>query len=526
MGLKDAFAALFGIGTAPQRQANTPSAGSDFWYETAGSGKNSSGLILTPDISLKNAPEYTCVKILAETIASMPCGVYRELPDGGREPAPEHPLDELIRFQPNTIQTAAEFWEMMVFHAVLRGTGYAEIIPGARGAVHELKPLHTDRVQMQVLRDGTLRFLVTNPLTGERRVLLQEEMFRIPGLSSDGLVGLRSVDIAAEDIGLGMAADAYAGRVFSNKLNIGGYLIHPNKLSPEAQKNLIQRLMERFAGIDNAHRPIVLQEGMKFEKASMDAKDAQLLEARLYQAKLIAMRLRIPLYMLGLAERKGDSEQEAIDFRELVLRPWVRRIEQAIRRDLIVAKRTYFAAFNMDAMARASLAVRADMSAKVLGSGGSPASWTQNEVRTKIWGLNRIDDPRADTLGVGTNPVTSEPVGTRALSAPPVRAALSDDTPEGRAARLVRKEVAAIRKASLRFAGDKAAFAGWVKSFYSGHGSCVAETLGIPKDAARQYCVYVRGEVLKAKDIGALLEHWEETRAAEIAKTLREPVAA
>ena len=66
---------------------------------------------------------------------------------------------------------------MMIFHAVLRGTGYAEIVPGRRGAVDQLLPLHPDRVRVERLPDMSLRFRVTNPHTGAQKVLLQEEVF-------------------------------------------------------------------------------------------------------------------------------------------------------------------------------------------------------------------------------------------------------------------------------------------------------------------------------------------------------------
>jgi phage portal protein BeeE len=63
-------------------------------------------------------------------MASLPFAMNRKMPDGGSVPAPEHPLDEVIRYQPNKIQTAVEFWETVILHAALRGTGYAEIVPG------------------------------------------------------------------------------------------------------------------------------------------------------------------------------------------------------------------------------------------------------------------------------------------------------------------------------------------------------------------------------------------------------------
>jgi len=486
-----------------------PRAGDDFWYTPYGNGRNAAGVIITPDLALKASAVYACVKILAEIIGSLPCEVFRQRSDGGLEPARSHPLNEIVRWQPNDTQTAIDFWTMMMFHAALRGTAYAEIKPGARGAVDQLIPLHTDRVTPECLPDGSLRFKVSNPHTGEMRTLLQEEVFRIPGLSSDGIKGLRAVDIAAEAIGLGMAADSYAARVFSNKLNIGGFLVHPGKLSEEAQKNLIQRLMERFAGIDNAHRPIVLQEGLKFEKASMDAEQAQLLDARKWQKREVGTFWNIPPFMLGLDDAQGNAEQQAYDLVKYTLRPWVERIEQAVRRDLIVAKGVYLVHFDLDAVLRGIAKDRADYLSKALGSGGSPAWMTQNEARI-YEGLNPVDDPRADTLGVGTNPDTSTPASNMA----------ADQATKARADRVVRKEIAAVRKAALRLAADPDGFRSWIKAFYGGHVSFVMETLGIAKGAAKVYCDFQRDTLLKANDTESTLDRWEANLAVEIAATL------
>lgn len=498
------------VNSGLRRYAGTPAPESDYWYSDYSTKANASGVIVTPDIALKASAVYSCVKVLAETIATLPVAMSQETLDGGRKPAPNHPLDELIRFQPNHTQTAVEFWEMLILHAALRGTGYAEIVPGPRGAVDQLLPLHTDRVTPEKLSDGSLRFKVTNPNTGTTRVLLQEEMFRIPGLSTDGVQGLRAVDLAAEDIGLGMAADAYAARVFSNRLNIGGYLIHPKKLTPEAQKNLVQRLMERFAGIDNSHRPIVLQEGMDFKPAAMMAKDAQLTEARKWQITLIAMRWRIPLFMLGIEQTNANSEQGAIDFVKYTLRPWVRRIEQAIRRDLIVAKGFYVAKFNMEGLLRGDSKTRAEYFSKALGSGGSPAWMTPNEVRMRE-GMNKSDQPEADRLGVGTNPDTSQPGAVMKIT---------DETIETRAARLVAKHVTAVRKAAQRFADDDDAFAKWTAAFFGGEVSAVMAALGLDKDIARAYCAGQRDAVLETDDLDGLLSDWAETGAEEIAAIL------
>ena len=491
-------------------KASTPAPGDDFWYRDIGAGVSGAGIHVTPDLALKASAVYACVKVLAETIATLPLKMMVELPNGGHAPAPDHPLDELIRFQPNGRQTAVEFWEMMMLHAALRGVGYAEIIPGRRGAVDQLKPLHPDRVKVEVLPDDSLRFAVTDPRTGQRRILLEEEMFRIPGMSSDGVNGLRVVDLAAEAIGLGLAADQYAARIFSQKLNMGGFLVHPGTLSGEAQKNIIQQLVEKFAGVGGFHRPMVLQEGLKFEKASMDAKEAQLLEARKWQIGEIARFWRVPLHLLDIDDQTNRStvEEQSLNFVRYTLRPWVKRIEMAIRRDLITNRR-FRAKFNLEGLLRGDSKARAEYFAKALGSGGHAPWMTPQEVRV-IEGFN--PEPAVGEL--------RDPVNMQQPQEP--QRALVDDTPRGRAERLVRKETAAIRKAAQRLADKPDAFRLWLASFYGGHCSAAMKTLGIAKEAARAYCNHQRDELLGSDDVEATLDDWEDRIPDEIVAALSE----
>src|SRR3990167_1267399 len=331
-----------------------PGPGNDYWYDQYGANQSASGIRVTADIALKASALYSCAKVLAETIATLPYQMFRNMADGGLMPATSHPLDDIIRFQPNNRQTAVEFWETMVLNAALHGAGYAEIIPGRRGAVDQLRPISFDLVTPELMGDDTLRFEVKHPTNGTRRILLQEEMFRIYGWSYDGVTPMRLVDYAADSIGLGIAQDQFAARMFRNNLNYGVVLEHPGKLSPEAQKNLVDAYMARLAGPYNAHRPIVLVEGLKANKGTtQNATEAQLLEARKWQVGEVARFLRIPLHMLGIDDQTNRStvEEQSINFVKYTVRPWCRRIEQATRRDLVSAK-GYEAKFNLDGLQR------------------------------------------------------------------------------------------------------------------------------------------------------------------------------
>ena len=491
----------------------SPGAADDFWYDQVGT-KSASGLKVTPAIAMKASAVYACVKILAETIASLSLEMSQRTVDGWEE-APNHPIAEVLGYQPNGWQTAVEFWEFMVLHAAIEGEAFAEIVPGARGAVDQLIPLHPLRVKQVRLPGYRIGFDVTDE-NGKTRRLTQDEVFRLPGLSSDGLNGIRAIDMAADAIGLGLAADTYASKLFANGINFGFALVSQKKMGEEAQKNLIQALMRRFAGAANAHRPIILQDGIKPEKMmGQTASEAQLLEARKWQIAEVARYWRIPLHMLNIDDSTNRStvEEQSLNFVKYTLRPWCKRIEQAIRRDLIIAKSVYRAKFNLEDLQRGNAKDSAEYFAKALGSGGTRGWLTQNEVR-KILGLNAKSG--GDDLPMPTSPA-GQPAGGGVgsqLALPPPQSL------EERCSSVIHKEVVVMRKAIMNHAPDAWSFAAYVKAFYGGHVSTVAQRLEIPKDAAKAYCGFRADTLIAANDPAGAVDALEATGAAELAGIL------
>jgi HK97 family phage portal protein len=548
MGVISRISSWFGGGI---QAAGNP--GDDRYFEPW-AGPTGAGVAVTAESALKCAAVFRCVTILSDTLSTQPFGMFQlkvdGQPDSGMDSAPNHPINDIIGMHPNPRNTAAEFWGTMMLHAVLRGVAYAEIKPGPRGFANSLEFIHPDRIEqpIEVLGDGTLRFKIRDPKSGTVRILLQEEMLRIPGLSSDGITGLRTIDLAAESIALLMAADQYAARVFSQNLNMGGFITHPGKLSKEGGERLITRLMQKFAGIGNAHRPMILQEGMTYKKAAMTASEAQLLEARKAQVREIANYFGgVPLHLLGIDDQTNRStvEEQSLNFVRYTIRPWAERIEQAVRRDLILAPRRYIAKFNLDEIERGNMAARAEYFSKALGSGGSPPWLTQNEVRASE-GWNKRPESHADELAMGTNPgqdkaappaaapaaedvtpapaaiqfegqatasigssvavVIAEPVVAAETAAP---AAAPVDPLVLQAAELGRKETAALRRLHIRHAADTAAFRKAVVAFYGGFASQVATKLEVTKPAAKAWCKKRSDRVCAAEDIVSVIDAME-----------------
>ncbi|GAH49428.1 unnamed protein product, partial [marine sediment metagenome] len=172
-------------------------------------------------------------------------------------------------------------------------------------------------------------------------------------------------------------AELFGSKFFSKGAKSSGALEHPDKLSPNAHKNLQQSIAKQISG-ENIHSPLILEEGMKWKQLSVAPEDAQFLETRKFQVTDIARIFRIPPHMVGDLERATftNIEHQSLDFVIHTIRPWLVRWEQAISRDLI-ADDDIFAEFLVDGLLRGDIKSRYEAYGKAITDG-----WlNRNEVR-------------------------------------------------------------------------------------------------------------------------------------------------
>jgi HK97 family phage portal protein len=385
-----------------------------------GGGVSSSGIVVNPQTALQSAAVYSCVKVLAESVGMLPFNVYREDADGARTLAKDHPLFELLHHQPNDFQTAVEFWEMLVMSLCLRGNGYAYILRAGSGRIVELLPVHPDMVRVDMSADYQLTYSLSMP-DGTFKPMKPGEIFHVRGQTINGWLGISPIAYARESIGLALATEKFGGQLFRNGAKMGGTLEHPQKLSQEAYDRLKNSFDAAHSG-ENAHRTAILEEGLKFNRISMNADDAQFLETRKYQRSEIAGIFRVPAHMINDLEGATFSniEQQSIDFINKALMPWLRRIEQAARRDLFSAadKKNLHCRFNVAALLRGDASARG-----TLYHNGILDGWLlRNEVRLMESENGVILNPLAQ-LDTPLQPLNMVPAGSdpakTALGTPP-----------------------------------------------------------------------------------------------------------
>lgn len=304
------------------------------------------------------------VRIIAETIASIPFHVYQRN-EKGKQIARDHPLYNLIHRQPNSEMTAFSFWEVMIHNMVIYGNCYADIEYDNGGNVIGLWPLLPQNMKVERF-NGVIRYRYLLPAdkgqAGQEQIIKNEFILHIHGLSPNGLVGYDQVQLGKEAIGLGLAVEEFGNRFFGNGGNVSGVLEHPLELGEEGRKNLRQSFEETNSGLTNAHRLLILEEGLKYEQMGIAPDAAQFLETRKFNVNDIARLLRLPPHMLGdmSGSTNNNIEQQSLEFVKYSILPWVVRIEQTFWWKLLSEKdkRSFFAEFSLDGLLRGDLLSR------------------------------------------------------------------------------------------------------------------------------------------------------------------------
>lgn len=320
-------------------------------------GSTSSGKVVNERTAMQTTAVYSCVRILAETTASLPLHTYKRT-DKGKEKALDHPLYYLLHDEPNPEMTSFVFRETLMGHLLLWGNAYAQIIRDGRGRVLALYPLMPDR--MMVCRSYSGEIYYTYNKDGEEYILRNWEVLHIQGLGFDGLVGYSPIAMAKNAIGMAIATEEYGATFFNNGASPGGVLEHPGILKdPEKVRKSWNSV---YGGSGNAHKVAVLEEGMSFKPIGIPPEQAQFLQTRKFQLNEIARIFRIPPHMIGDLDKSSFSniEQQSLEFVKYTLTPWLSRWEMGMMKALLSPseKKEYLIKFNVEGLLRGDYKTR------------------------------------------------------------------------------------------------------------------------------------------------------------------------
>ncbi|MDE9427757.1 phage portal protein [Xenorhabdus bovienii] len=318
-----------------------------------------SGRRVSPQLAMQLTAVFSCVRVLAESVGMLPCSLYEQLERGNRLAVKER-LHKLLSVKPNNYMTPQEFWELLIACLCLRGNFYAYKVK-ALGEVVELLPLDPGAVVPKLNRDWQPEYQVTFP-NGECRILTQADIWHVRIFTLDGLTGLSPITYARQAIGLGLATEEHGSRLFGNGAVTSGVLQTDQALKDEAYQRLKTDFEARHQGLVNAHKPMILEMGLKWHQISLSAEDAQFLETRKFQLEEICRIFRVPLHMVQNTDRAtfNNIENLGIGFINYSLVPYLTRIEQRINAGLVKNSKQgqFYAKFNTGALLRGDMKSR------------------------------------------------------------------------------------------------------------------------------------------------------------------------
>lgn len=343
------------------------------------------GVPVTHDSSMAVSAVYSAVRILAEDAASLPLHIYFRQ-NGRRQRALWRPEYRVLHSQPNEYQTAFSLREAMMASLLLWGNAYCEIERNLLGEVTGLHFIEPQNVQVSVdAAEQVVKYKVGKSEIDAR------DIFHVHAFSDNSITGRSVLKLARESIGLSKATEEYGSNWFANGAAPGGVLQMPGKLKDQEQ---IDRLR---AGWENRHKGpkrsggvAILEEGMQYQQIGIPPEDSQFLETRKFQVTEISRWFRIPPHMLGDLERATFSniEEQSLEYVKYTLRPWLIRIEQEAKRQLLPEelRGPYYFEHLVNDLLRGDIETRFEAYEKALMNG-----WMSiNEVRERE-NLNPID---------------------------------------------------------------------------------------------------------------------------------------
>ncbi len=319
---------------------------------------------------------WACVRLISETIATLPLSMYEKTPTG-RRVATNHKLHMVLHDQPNADTTAAVHWESCVAAMLIRGNAYCEKMV-VDGRVVGLKFLAPNRLQKTRLLNGIEEWRYIED-DGRSRRIASGRIWKVPGFSLDGQNGVSVIEYGAAVFGGALAASKASADSFGNGLLQPLYYKISEWLKP-AQRDEFKAKIAR--SIERGQTPL-LEGGIDVASVGLKPVDAQLLESRAFSVEEVARWFRVPPWMIGHTEKSTSwgtgIEQQMIGFLTFTLAPWLRRIEQAISKDLLSPsdRLRYYPKFAVEGLLRADSAGRAAFYGAMVNNG----ILTRDEIR-------------------------------------------------------------------------------------------------------------------------------------------------
>lgn len=351
---------------------------------------------------------WACASLLADTVPSLPVGVYRREGDK-RALVTDHPVNKLLAGPVNDYQGRRAAFKVVEARRQLAGNGFFQIERDVAGLAAGLWPLCNATPRRRA--DGVLVYDVGSG--DSKQELSPANVIHIRGLSTTtGLVGESPIAAARNALALNIHAERFGREFFANESKSGGFLMHPGKLTDDGKRRVRKSLKDQAkpdsevggglvteVGGRTHHDIKVLEEGMKWVATTIAPEEAQFLATRQFQLEEIARWYRIPLVLIQSTEKTtswgSGVEQLLIAFAQFTVAPLAMSWEEELSLKLLTQEER-----------EQGLYIRMDLRGMLRGDSASRAAYYASGIQNQWLLPNEVRaKEELDPLPGGNEPV-------------------------------------------------------------------------------------------------------------------------
>lgn len=341
--------------------------------------------------SLTYAAVFACVTLIASDIAKLGLGLVEQDANGVWKPTESNAFSPVLR-KPNRYQNRIKFIEHWITSKLIHGNTYVLKQRDNRRVVTGMYVLDPTKVTPLVATNGDVYYeLKRDDLSG----LNGEQVIVVPAseIIHDMMVALYHPLIGVSPIyacGVaalqGLAIQNNSTKFFTNGSTPGGILTAPGAIDDTTAKRLKEYWETNFTG-NNAGKVAVVSDGLKYEKMSVNASDAQLIEQLKWTADTVCSCFHIQPYMISVGPPPpyANIEPLNIQYYSQCLQSLIENLELCLDEGLELPK-PFGTEVNLDDLLRMDSATKTQSASTAISSGGM----TINEARRKYFDLGPV----------------------------------------------------------------------------------------------------------------------------------------
>ena len=363
--------------------------------------------VFDTDKALTLTAVWCAIRLLAESVSSLPVSVYSKQPNGDKVEDSKSPIYNLVKFKPNYYQNKITFFEFIMLSICTEGNSYVQIVRNNSGTPVQLICLDPSNVTV-VVNNNELFYQVDGG-----SVLDSSDMLHFKTITDDGVTGLSPIDQCAKALNWGVSLEEFGSTFFSNGAKPSSILQTDRALSDTALQRLKTSFNNNYGKLKNSNSTIVLEEGLTFKPISISPEQAQFLSSRQFSIEEVARIFNVPPHMLKDLSKSSfnNIEMQSQEFVTYTLMPYITRIEQEMNLKLFRTNELgkTFIEFNVNGLLRGDVKSRTEAYKTAITNG----YMSINEVRQKE-NMNSIEG--GDKHFMQMNMTTIDKVGEDAIT--------------------------------------------------------------------------------------------------------------